>query len=79
MQTTTKYNKKAHKMSNYEDLLLLTTKDVSKILQVTERQVVILIKTGEIPAHQFNARVYRVKKVDLESYIESKMYQVQTL
>ena len=68
-------------MENNKNILqLLTTEQVRDILALKRtRDVLILIKTGELPAQQLSARQYRVKQVDLESYIESKMYQVQTL
>ncbi len=65
--------------SNYYNIEMLTIEAVSEILNVSKANVFILIKTGELPGYRLNARVYRVKQVDLESYIESKMYQVQTL
>ncbi len=65
--------------SNYYNIEMLTIEAVSEILKVSKQNVLILIKTGELPGLKLNARVYRVKQVDLESYIESKMYQVQTL
>lgn len=68
-------------MENNRNILqLLTIEEVRSILALKRtRDVFMLIKTGELPAQQLSARQYRVKQVDLDKYIESKMYQVQTL
>ena len=68
-------------MENNRNILqLLTIEEVRSILALKRtRDVLMLIKTGELPAQQLSARQYRVKQVDLDKYIESKMYQVSTL
>jgi|TARA_R100000084_G_C4637553_1_gene141876 excisionase family DNA binding protein len=68
-------------MENNRNILqLLTIEEVRSILALKRtRDVFMLIKTGELPAQQLSARQYRVKQVDLDKYIESKMYQVSTL
>ena len=68
-------------MGNNRNILqLLTIEEVRSILALKRtRDVFMLIKSGELPAQQLSARQYRVKQVDLDKYIESKMYQVQTL
>jgi excisionase family DNA binding protein len=67
-------------MTQYNNLKqLLTVEDVSKKLQISKQLVLILIKTGDLPGIKINSRVYRIKQNDLEKYIESKMYQAQTL
>ena len=67
-------------MENNRNIQLLTTEQVRDILALKRtRDVLMLIKTGELPAQQLSARQYRVKQVDLEQYIDSKMYQVQPL
>ena len=68
-------------MENNRNILqLLTIEEVRSILALKRtRDVFMLIKTGELPAQQLSARQYRVKQVDLDKYIESKMYQVPTL
>jgi|TARA_R100001510_G_scaffold14236_1_gene11402 excisionase family DNA binding protein len=67
-------------MENNRNIQLLTTEQVRDILALKRtRDVLMLIKTGELPAQQLSARQYRVKQVDLEKYIDSKMYQVATI
>ena len=67
-------------MENNRNIQLLTTEQVRDILALKRtREVLMLIKTGELPAQQLSARQYRVKQVDLEKYIDSKMYQVATI
>ena len=66
-------------INNYKNSEMLTLDTVSETLNVSKANVLILIKTGELPGYKLNARVYRVKQNDLEKYIESKMYQAQTL
>ena len=67
-------------MENNRNIQLLTTKQVRDIFALKRtRDVLMLIKTGELPAQQLSARQYRVKQVDLEKYIDSKMYQVATI
>lgn len=69
-----------HLNSNTNILQLLTVEQVRKILALKEnRNVIMLIKTGELPGHRLSARQYRVKQKDLDQYIESKRYQVHTL
>ena len=63
-------------IGNYKDLEMLTIKEVGEILRVTRQQVLILVKAGDLPAMKFNQRLYRVKKIDLERYIESNVLQV---
>jgi len=63
-------------IGNYKNLEMLTIKEVGEILRVTRQQVLILVKAGELPAMKFNSRLYRVKKSDLERYIESNVFQV---
>ena len=67
-------------MENNRNIQLLTTEQVRDILALKRTiDVLMLIKTGELPAQQLSARQYRVKQVDLEKYIDSKMYQVATI
>ena len=67
-------------MENNRNIQLLTTEQVRDILALKRtRDVLMLIKTGELPAQQLSARQYRVKQVDLEKYIDSKKYQVATI
>lgn len=69
-----------HLNSNTNISQLLTVEQVRKILALKEnRNVIMLIKTGELPGHRLSARQYRVKQRDLDQYIESKRYQVHTL
>ncbi len=63
-------------ISNLNDLEMLTIKEVGKVLKLSRQQVLILVKAGELPAMKFNSRLYRVKKSDLERYIESNVFQV---
>jgi len=59
---------------------LLTTEEVRQRLNLkTTTEVVVLIKTGELPGYQIRKRSYRIKPMDLEQYIESKRYKVQSL
>ena len=66
-------------IGKFKNLEMLTIKEVGEILRVTRQQVLILVKTGELPAMKFNSRLYRVKKNDLERYIESNVYQAQSI
>jgi excisionase family DNA binding protein len=59
---------------------LLTTEEVRRRLNLkTTTEVVLLIKTGELPGYRIRPRSYRIKPQDLESYIDGKRYQVATL
>ena len=66
-------------INNYENLEMLTIKEVGKVLKISKQQVLILVKAGELPAMKFNSRLYRIKKNDLERYIESNVYQAQSI
>jgi len=66
-------------IGNYKDLEMLTIKEVGEILRVSRQQVLILVKAGELPAMKFNSRLYRVKKNDLENYIDRNVLQVTTI
>ena len=66
-------------INNYKDLEMLTIKEVGEILRVTRQQVLVLVKAGELPAIKFNSRLYRVKKNDLENYIDRNVLQVTTV
>ena len=63
-------------ISNLNDLEMLTIKEVGKVLKISRQQVLILVKAGELPAMKFNSRLYRVKKSDLEHYIDRNVFQV---
>lgn len=66
-------------INNLNNLEMLTIKEVGNILKISKQQVLILVKAGELPAMKFNSRLYRVKKNDLERYIESNVYQAQSI
>ncbi len=60
--------------------ILLTTEEVRERLNLkTTTEVVVLIKTGELPGYKIRKKSYRIKPMDLEQFIESKRYQVHTL
>lgn len=48
----------------------LTTEQVAEILQTTDRTVRTLIQGGKLKAIRLLKRRYRVKRSDLEKYIE---------
>ena len=50
----------------------LTTKQIATSLQMSELQVRIIIKKGDLPASKLGHRSYRIKESDFESYMESK-------
>ena len=66
-------------INKFKNSTMLTLDTVSETLNVSKANVLILIKTGELPGYKLNARVYRVKQNDLDNYLESKRVQVQTL
>lgn len=49
---------------------LFTPKEVSKILKLHWQTVLIYIKNGKLPAVRL-PKGYRVKKVDLDNFIET--------
>lgn len=66
--------------TQFDKNILLTTEEVRERLNLkTTTEVVVLIKTGELPGYQIRKRSYRIKPMDLEQYIESKRYKVQSL
>jgi len=51
----------------------LTLADTAEILNITARQALALIHTGELPAIQVRGRApWRIERTVLESYIEAK-------
>lgn len=55
---------------------LLTYKDASKLLGVTERTVWTLVNQGELPAIRFG-RTVRIDPVDLRGFIDRAKSQCQ--
>lgn len=51
----------------------LTVGEVADILYVSKMTVYRLIESGDLPAAVINKRSYRIKRSDLDSYIESVM------
>lgn len=51
----------------------LTVGEVADILYVSKMTVYRMIENGDLPAAVINNRSYRVKRGDLDSYIESVM------
>jgi excisionase family DNA binding protein len=51
---------------------LLTVAEVAEMLRVSTMTVYRLIRTGELPAVRVG-RSYRVKKTDLERYLDEQM------
>ena len=51
---------------------MLSTREVADRLQISRKQVMSLIRRGELPAAKFNARVFRVAESDLRSFIEQR-------
>lgn len=49
---------------------LLTVKQVSEILSVSERTVVNYIQRGELPAFRVGLRGYRISPTDLQRFID---------
>jgi len=50
---------------------LLTVSEVASYLRLAERTVREMIDRGDIPAMKIG-KAYRIKRIDLESFIESK-------
>jgi excisionase family DNA binding protein len=51
----------------------LTLADTAEILNVTARQALALIHSGELPAIQVRGRApWRIERTELEAYIEAK-------
>jgi excisionase family DNA binding protein len=44
--------------------------DVAKILQVSEREVIRMVRRGELKADKFSARVVRIFDDSLDAYVE---------
>ena len=55
------------------NLDLLTPTEVADLLNVNIHTIYRLIRSRHLPAAQLGARSYRIRRVDLETYIESKM------
>jgi excisionase family DNA binding protein len=53
---------------------MLTTKDVAHILKIHEQTARRWCRDGDIPAIQFADRTYRVKRDDLEKFMQKKHY-----
>ncbi len=58
---------------------LYTVQQVQGLLGLSYRQVLLMIKTGEIPGYKISERAYRIRANDLDSFIESKRVQVAHL
>jgi len=58
---------------------LYTVHEVQELLGLSYRQVLLMIKTGEIPGYKISQRAYRIRANDLDSFIESKRVQVAHL
>lgn len=51
---------------------MLTLKEVARELNIGLRTVERLVETGELPAYRLSPRVQRVRREDLEAYLESR-------
>jgi excisionase family DNA binding protein len=56
----------------------LGTKEAARHLGITPRTLYRIIDEGQLPAYQFG-RVYRLKRADVEAFIESSRVQPGTL
>lgn len=56
----------------------LSTADAAKALGITTRTLYRFINQGDLPAYRFG-RVIRVKRVDVDEFIESSRIQPGTL
>lgn len=56
----------------------LGTKEAARHLGITPRTLYRLVDEGQLPAYQFG-RVYRLKRTDVEAFIEASRVQPGTL
>lgn len=56
----------------------LSTADAAKSLGITPRTLYRFINQGDLPAYRFG-RVIRVKRVDIEAFVESSRIEPGTL
>ncbi len=57
----------------------ITHKEVAKKLGVTSKDVILKIKSGEIPAVRFSRKIFLIETHNLENFINNKSVQVRTL
>ena len=53
--------------------------EVAKKLGVTNKDVILKIKSGEIPAVRFSRKIFLIETHNLENFINNKSVQVRTL
>jgi excisionase family DNA binding protein len=58
--------------SENEDQLFLTPQEVSDLLQVSVQSVRRWIKDEDLPAYKVGPRVWRIRKVDLDTWLEQQ-------
>ncbi len=67
-------------MDNNKKLKLLNQKEVARLLgNIKTTDVILKIKTGELPGYKLSKKVFGVKETDLEEYIDTKKVQVRTI
>jgi len=63
-----------------KNLKMLNQKEVAKILgNIKTGDVILKIKSGELPGYKLSKKVFGVKETDLEEYIKTKRVQVPQL